>query len=53
MQWDRSGGFTRPGVRPWLPMVDPEQRNVADQRDDPGSLLNDYRRLIARRPRVD
>jgi glycosidase len=30
-------------------MVDPAQRNVADQRDDPDSLLNHYRSLIALR----
>ena len=30
-------------------MVDPEERNVADQRDDPDSLLSLYRNLIARR----
>jgi alpha-glucosidase len=47
MQWDASGGFTT--GTPWLPMVDPEKRNVAGQRDDPGSLLNHYRELIARR----
>jgi alpha-glucosidase len=47
MQWDADGGFT--SGTPWLPMVDPEERNVADQRDDPGSLLNHYRNLIARR----
>jgi glycosidase len=51
MQWDRSpsGGFTTGA--PWLPAVDPEERNVADQRDDPDSLLNLYRDLIARRRR--
>jgi alpha-glucosidase len=48
MQWDASGGFTS-GNSPWLPMVDPAERNVADQRDDPESLLNHYRELIARR----
>jgi alpha-glucosidase len=49
MQWDGTadGGFTT--GTPWLPMVDPGRRNVADQRDDPGSLLNHYRELIARR----
>jgi alpha-glucosidase len=49
MQWDGTadGGFTT--GTPWLPMVDPDRRNVADQRDDPGSLLNHYRDLIARR----
>jgi alpha-glucosidase len=45
------GGFT--SGEPWLPMVDPERRNVADQREDPGSLLNLYRELMARRPQVE
>lgn len=47
MQWDGSpnGGFTT-GV-PWLPLVDPAERNVADQRDDPDSLLSHYGRLLA------
>jgi alpha-glucosidase len=46
MQWDASpsGGFT--AGTPWLPLVDPAARNVADQRDDPGSLLTLYRDLI-------
>ena len=44
MQWDASGGFT--SGEPWLPLVDPETLNVADERADPGSLLNLYRRLI-------
>jgi alpha-glucosidase len=47
MQWDSSGGFTT--GTPWLPMVDAAERNVADQREDPDSLLNLYRALIARR----
>jgi alpha-glucosidase len=49
MQWDASltGGFTT-GV-PWLPAVDPAERNVEAQRADPDSLLHHYRRLIARR----
>ena len=49
MQWDRSmnGGFTT--GRPWLPVIDPEGCNVADQSADPGSLLSLYRRLIAAR----
>jgi alpha-glucosidase len=47
MQWDPSarGGFT--DGDPWLPLVDPATRNVAAQRDDPGSLLGFYRELIA------
>jgi alpha-glucosidase len=46
MQWDGSplGGFTI--GEPWLPLVDPEARNVADQSTDPASLLNLYRRLV-------
>ena len=46
MQWTPDGGFTT--GHPWLPMLDPE-RSVAAQDDDPGSLLNLYRRLIALR----
>ena len=48
MQWDATptGGFTT-GV-PWLPAVDPAERNVEAQRDDRDSLLHDYRRLIGR-----
>ncbi len=47
MQWEGSpsGGFSD-GAEPWLPLTDPELRNVADQRADPGSLLWLYRRLI-------
>jgi alpha-glucosidase len=47
MQWDASptGGFTT--GRPWLPLVDPEQRSVEAQRGDPDSMLEHYRRLIA------
>ncbi len=49
MQWDGSenGGFTT--GKPWLPAVDPKERNIAAQREDPASLLNHYRRLIAHR----
>jgi glycosidase len=47
MQWDRDGGFST--GKPWLPLVDPAERNVADQRDDPGSMLSLVRELIALR----
>jgi alpha-glucosidase len=47
MQWDATGGFTT--GTPWLPLVDPEQRNVEGQRGDPGSLLELYRRLLGLR----
>jgi alpha-glucosidase len=46
MQWDAgpNGGFST--KTPWLPPIDPDERNVAAQRDDADSLLNHYRRLI-------
>jgi alpha-glucosidase len=43
------GGFSAAGVRPWLPMADPALCNVADQRDDPDSVLSFTKRTIARR----
>ncbi|MFI6902401.1 alpha-amylase family glycosyl hydrolase [Nonomuraea sp. NPDC050394] len=47
LRWDASGsGFTT--GRPWLPLG-PAEVNVAAQREDPGSLLTLYRRLIALR----
>jgi alpha-glucosidase len=46
-------GFTLPGVEPWLP-PGPPTANVADQRDDPDSILNLTRASIAlRRARPD
>ena len=54
MPWTSSGGFTRPGVEPWLPTGDPSACNVANEREDPGSVLNLCRDLIAlRRARPD
>ena len=49
MQWDGSpaGGFTT--GEPWLPPIDPERRNVADQDADPASLLALVRRLASLR----
>jgi alpha-glucosidase len=46
MQWDGSpnGGFTT--GEPWLPSVDPAERNVEAQRDDPRSMLALVRSLI-------
>jgi alpha-glucosidase len=49
MQWDGSPGGGFSSGTPWLPLVDTATRNVADQRDDPDSLLSLYRRLIAAR----
>jgi alpha-glucosidase len=41
MPWSNSpgGGFTEPGVTPWLPMADPAPCNVEDQRRDPDSIF--------------
>jgi alpha-glucosidase len=52
MVWSDSegGGFTAPDVQPWLP-IGARDRNVAAQRDDPGSTLNLVRDLIALRRR--
>jgi alpha-glucosidase len=49
MQWDASpsGGFTT--GEPWLPPIDPQERNVEAQRANPDSLLHYYRRLIESR----
>jgi alpha-glucosidase len=51
MQWDASpsAGFTAEGITPWLPSGDNAARNVADQRDDPGSTLSLVRDLLALR----
>jgi alpha-glucosidase len=51
MQWkDRpGGGFTDPGVEPWLPLGDTAAHNVEDQRDVPDSMLTLTRDLIALR----
>jgi hypothetical protein len=45
----RAGGFTGPGVTPWLPLADPPGPNVADQRADADSTLWLCRRLLALR----
>lgn len=50
MQWANApnAGFSPAGVTTWLP-VNPNYAqgvNVADQQDDPNSLLNYYRRLL-------
>jgi alpha-glucosidase len=57
MPWDGSpgAGFTADGgTRTWLPIGDNAARNVAAQREDPGSTLHLVRDLIAlRRERPD
>jgi alpha-glucosidase len=53
MPWTAGGGFTD-GDATWLPAGDPAARNVADQREDPRSVLHLVRDLIAlRRQRAD
>jgi glycosidase len=52
MQWtgERGAGFTTPGTATWLPIHENHTtRNVATERDDPASLLNWYRQLLALR----
>jgi alpha-glucosidase len=51
MPWRRGpgGGFTDPGIRPWLPLGDIGDNNVEDQRSDLRSTLHLVRDLIARR----
>ncbi len=53
MVWDDSstGGFTT--GKPWIPLSPhKDPRNVAAQINDPGSLLNTYKRLIALRKKT-
>jgi glycosidase len=45
---EEGAGFTEPGVEPWLPIGD-RSRNIAAQREDPGSILTLTRDLIALR----
>jgi alpha-glucosidase len=51
MHWTDApgGGFTEPGVRPWLPLGDVRSTNVEEQRADPDSVLALTRDLIALR----
>ncbi len=46
------GGFTEPGVRPWLPFGDLAATNVEDQQADPDSMLHLARDLITLRREV-
>ncbi len=54
MQWRdvSGGGFTEPGVEPWLPLGDLAARNVEAQREDPDSMLTFTRDLLALRRAV-
>src|SRR5690606_25933639 len=50
MQWDDSPGAGFSEADPWLPIADDfREINVAAQREDPGSLLSLYRKLIGLR----
>jgi alpha-glucosidase len=56
MQWSDGpgGGFTRPGVKPWLPFGDLSAYNVEAERHDPTSILTFTRDLMnLRRQRGD
>jgi alpha-glucosidase len=55
MPWSNTpgGGFTSPGVTPWLPLSDPATCNVADQEADADSVLCFTRRAIACRTASD
>jgi alpha-glucosidase len=55
MPWSAGpgGGFTVPGVDPWLPFGDLATCNVADQHDDPASVLHLVRALLALRRATD
>ena len=46
MQWDASPGAGFTSGRPWLPLVDQAERNVAAQAGEDGSTLSYWRRLI-------
>ncbi|HSH05764.1 MAG TPA: alpha-amylase family glycosyl hydrolase, partial [Anaerolineae bacterium] len=47
MQWSAEAGAGFTTGKPWLPLsADYEQRNVAVQSEDEGSILNLYRRLL-------
>jgi alpha-glucosidase len=52
MQWDTSpnAGFCPEGIEPWLPLEDNwQERNVAVEREDPKSILNLTKELLALR----
>lgn len=53
MPWtgEPNGGFTSPGITPWIPLGDPAACNVADQEGRPGSVLSFARDAIALRRR--
>jgi glycosidase len=53
MQWSPApgAGFTQPDVRPWLPFGDYRGRNVADEAQDPSSMLSLCRGLLELRHR--
>ena len=53
MQWDSTPGAGFTTGDPWLPLVDPQVRNVQEARDDRSSLLAHYRDLIAFRKALE
>ena len=53
MRWETGPGGGFGSSRPWLPPTGPGTPSVEAQRDDPDSLLNLYRALIALRRGID
>lgn len=49
MRWTAEPGAGFTTGRPWLPVGDHRECNVADEADDAGSMLSLYRRLLALR----
>jgi alpha-glucosidase len=54
MQWEAApnGGFCAPEAKPWLPLGNYRATNVAEQREDPSSILNLTRQLLGLRRSV-
>jgi alpha-glucosidase len=54
MHWTSAagGGFSQPGVEPWLPYGDAAATNVEDQKPDPDSVLSLTRDLIGLRDAI-
>ncbi|HEX6034141.1 MAG TPA: alpha-glucosidase [Anaerolineales bacterium] len=56
MQWDNApnAGFSPEGVRTWLPLNPNHTQgiNVADQQNEPGSMLNFYKQMLRLRKQI-
>jgi glycosidase len=51
MPWtsEKNAGFTTASARPWLPLGETGATNVDNEKADPGSVLNFWRRLASLR----